>query len=130
MTGPETRIANPECECLCHEGNVVVHLVPCCAACPHCGGRITGANRDHRCRPLDSRGPNAFPWRGLLAMSYRVAPLLVALIVMTLAIWSVPYPALAETVAVGNYPPWLEDSDVVLSAVVPEENGAVVTGVY
>jgi hypothetical protein len=92
MTGPETRIGNPECECLCHEGSVVVHLVPCCAACPYCGGRITGANGDHRCRPLDSRGPNAFPWRGLLVKSYRVAPLLMALIVMALAIWSVPYP--------------------------------------
>jgi hypothetical protein len=33
-------------------------------------------------------------------------------------------------VAVGLYPPWLNDNEAVLSAVVPEQGGAVVTGIY
>lgn len=33
-------------------------------------------------------------------------------------------------VAVGEYPPWLEDSGDVISAVVPDEHGAVKTGCY
>jgi hypothetical protein len=33
-------------------------------------------------------------------------------------------------VAVGSYPPWLEASDDVVSAIVPDENGIVRTGVY
>jgi hypothetical protein len=35
-----------------------------------------------------------------------------------------------RSVAVGLYPPWLEDNDNVISAVVPDENGVVVTGIY
>jgi hypothetical protein len=33
-------------------------------------------------------------------------------------------------VAVGLYPPWLEDTEDVISAVVPDEHGAVKSGVY
>ncbi len=33
-------------------------------------------------------------------------------------------------VAVGLYPPWLEDTDDVISAVVPDEHGAVKSGIY
>jgi hypothetical protein len=33
-------------------------------------------------------------------------------------------------VAAGLHPPWLEDNDDVISAVVPEEDGRVVTGIY
>jgi hypothetical protein len=33
-------------------------------------------------------------------------------------------------VAVGHYPPWLEDGDRVVSAVVPHKDGSVKTGVY
>jgi hypothetical protein len=101
MTAPETRIGTPECACLCHEGNVVVHPVPCCAVCPHCGSRVPSASSDHRCRPFDSHGRSALPWRGLQAKFYRVAPLLIALIVMALAVWSVPYPACLLFAAVG-----------------------------
>lgn len=35
-----------------------------------------------------------------------------------------------ELVAVGLYPPWLEDSEEVLSAVVPNADGSVTTGTY
>jgi hypothetical protein len=35
-----------------------------------------------------------------------------------------------ELVAVGLYPPWLEDGENVISAVVPNPDGAVTTGVY
>ena len=35
-----------------------------------------------------------------------------------------------RTVAAGLYPPWLEDTDDVISAVVPDEHGVVTTGVY
>jgi len=35
-----------------------------------------------------------------------------------------------ENVALGAYPPWLEDNEFVVSAVVPETNGAVVVGIY
>jgi hypothetical protein len=35
-----------------------------------------------------------------------------------------------HTVAAGLYPPWLEDSDDVVSAVVPDEHGVVTAGVY
>ena len=35
-----------------------------------------------------------------------------------------------RAVAVGPYPPWLRDTDDVVSAVVPDENGVVTTGVY
>lgn len=35
-----------------------------------------------------------------------------------------------HTVAAGLYPPWLEDTEDVISAVVPDENGIVTTGVY
>lgn len=35
-----------------------------------------------------------------------------------------------ETVALGVYPPWLEDNDEVVSAVVPEADGTVITGIY
>jgi len=35
-----------------------------------------------------------------------------------------------HTVAAGLYPPWLEDTDDVISAVVPDEHGVVTTGVY
>lgn len=35
-----------------------------------------------------------------------------------------------HTVAVGLYPPWLEDTDNVISAVVPDEHGVVTTGIY
>lgn len=35
-----------------------------------------------------------------------------------------------HTVAAGLYPPWLEDTEDVISAVVPDENGVVTTGVY
>jgi hypothetical protein len=34
------------------------------------------------------------------------------------------------TVAAGLYPPWLEDTDDVISAVVPDEHGIVRSGVY
>jgi len=37
---------------------------------------------------------------------------------------------LGASVAVGAYPPWLMDNEVVITAVVPEEDGSVVTGVY
>jgi hypothetical protein len=33
-------------------------------------------------------------------------------------------------VAVGPYPPWLEDTDDVVSAIVPDENGIVRVGIY
>lgn len=33
-------------------------------------------------------------------------------------------------VAVGLYPPWLEDNDEVISAVAPHEDGRVAQGVY
>jgi hypothetical protein len=33
-------------------------------------------------------------------------------------------------VAIGQYPPWLDDSDDVISAVVPDEHGEVKAGVY
>ncbi len=33
-------------------------------------------------------------------------------------------------VAVGFYPPWLEDTDDVISAVVPDEHGVVSPGIY
>jgi hypothetical protein len=33
-------------------------------------------------------------------------------------------------VAVGLYPPWLEDTNDVISAVVPDEHGVVTTGIY
>jgi hypothetical protein len=33
-------------------------------------------------------------------------------------------------VAVGPYPPWLEDNDEVVSAVIPNSDGSVTTGVY
>jgi hypothetical protein len=35
-----------------------------------------------------------------------------------------------QAVAVGMYPPWLEDNDSVVSAVVPNPDGSVETGVY
>lgn len=35
-----------------------------------------------------------------------------------------------HTVAAGLYPPWVEDTRDVISAVVPDEHGRVVTGVY
>ena len=35
-----------------------------------------------------------------------------------------------QAVAVGPYPPWLRDTDDVVSAVVPDERGVVTTGVY
>jgi len=35
-----------------------------------------------------------------------------------------------HTVAAGLYPPWLEDTADVISAVVPDEHGVVTTGVY
>ena len=35
-----------------------------------------------------------------------------------------------EKVAVGVYPPWLHDNDEVTSAIVPEEDGAVVCAAY
>jgi hypothetical protein len=35
-----------------------------------------------------------------------------------------------HAVAAGLYPPWLEDTDDVISAVVPDEHGVVTTGVY
>lgn len=35
-----------------------------------------------------------------------------------------------RTVAAGLYPPWIEDTDDVISAVVPDENGVVTTGIY
>jgi hypothetical protein len=37
---------------------------------------------------------------------------------------------LGKRVAVGPYPPWLEDGEHVISAVVPERDGSVVIGVY
>ncbi len=37
---------------------------------------------------------------------------------------------IGEKVAVGIYPPWLYDTDDVISAVVPEQDGSVVVGVY
>jgi len=35
-----------------------------------------------------------------------------------------------KQVAVGHYPPWLDDSDSVISAVVPNEDGSVTAGIY
>jgi len=35
-----------------------------------------------------------------------------------------------KQVAVGNYPPWLDESDSVISAVVPNGDGSVTTGIY
>jgi hypothetical protein len=35
-----------------------------------------------------------------------------------------------QIVAVGLHPDWLEDNEVVLSAIVPEADGSVVTGIY
>jgi hypothetical protein len=37
---------------------------------------------------------------------------------------------LGTSVAVGAYPPWLEDNEAVVSAVVPDPDGAVVSGIY
>jgi len=37
---------------------------------------------------------------------------------------------LGTRVAVGPHPPWLQDNEKVLSAIVPDENGVVVVGVY
>jgi len=37
---------------------------------------------------------------------------------------------LGERVAVGAYPPWLEDTQEVVSAIVPTEDGSIVGGVY
>jgi len=37
---------------------------------------------------------------------------------------------MGQTVAVGLHPAWLEDNSIVLSAVTPEPDGSVVTGVY
>ncbi len=33
-------------------------------------------------------------------------------------------------IALGNYPPWLEDNESVISAIVPEPDGSMVVGVY
>jgi len=35
-----------------------------------------------------------------------------------------------ESTAFGPYPPWLHDSEAVISAVVPDPDGTVVTGIY
>ena len=35
-----------------------------------------------------------------------------------------------QMVAVGIYPDWLEDNDNVISAVIPEADGTVITGIY
>jgi hypothetical protein len=35
-----------------------------------------------------------------------------------------------SAVAVGEYPPWLEDNPEVISGYVPDEDGVVRTGVY
>ena len=35
-----------------------------------------------------------------------------------------------KQVAVGTYPPWLEDNEAVISAVVPDSDGSVTTGAY
>jgi len=35
-----------------------------------------------------------------------------------------------KVMAIGPYPPWLEDSETAISAVVPEPDGNVVTGIY
>jgi hypothetical protein len=35
-----------------------------------------------------------------------------------------------ELVAVGVYPPWLEDNDAVISAVVPNKDGTITPGIY
>ena len=32
------------CDCPCHEGGHVWHIVPCCAECPHCRERIAGGD--------------------------------------------------------------------------------------
>ena len=38
--------------------------------------------------------------------------------------------SLGASVAVGPYPPWVRDTDEVVSAIVPDENGLVRIGVY
>lgn len=38
--------------------------------------------------------------------------------------------SLGARVAFGPFPPWIEDSDTVISAVVPQTNGDVICGVY
>ena len=35
-----------------------------------------------------------------------------------------------RSVAIGLYPPWLEDNDNVISAIVPDETGQVTVGIY
>jgi len=37
---------------------------------------------------------------------------------------------IGESVAVGVYPPWEYDSDLVLSAIVPEPDGSIAVGIY
>ncbi len=34
------------CDCECHTDPSVVHIMPCCEKCPHCGGNIVIAFYD------------------------------------------------------------------------------------
>jgi hypothetical protein len=36
-----------ECNCLCHTGATVAHMMACCEQCPNCGKRIKYGIRRH-----------------------------------------------------------------------------------
>jgi hypothetical protein len=92
---------NATCDCPCHTGNVVVHPEPCCVPCPCCGVRVPARSGDHQCQPFGTRAADGVRRRRLVATGYRLAPLLMVLLVMALAVWSVPYPACLIFVVVG-----------------------------
>jgi hypothetical protein len=79
------------CDCPCHDGAVLLHTEPCCASCPLCGVRVPTARRDHRCRPINARAPLRPRWRGASVAFHTAAPLVIAIVVFALAVWSVAY---------------------------------------
>lgn len=82
------------CDCACHRGGPVVHPVPCCSACDRCGLAIPNGVT-HRCRGAWHPEALAQHGRSLVGRLTRydlIFSAFIALAVMGLAIFSLPYP--------------------------------------
>src|SRR5689334_6701007 len=84
------------CTCPCHQGAPLSHPVPCCQHCQRCGALVANG-LPHECVVSEKRGSA----RPTLDTGYGVFPLSIALLVMVLTVYSVPYPARLIFVAVG-----------------------------
>jgi len=91
-----TSVAPNPCTCPCHQGVELLHPVPCCGVCRACG-LVVANGVAHACPPgaAEARAARLERMRSRRSGKDQVLPIVIIVMVMGLAVYSVPWPGSA-----------------------------------